>query len=40
LLGTSITADGTQIYQLPPGPCRVAITTATGVYAALTRIPL
>jgi hypothetical protein len=40
LMGSSITADGTQIYQLPPGPYRIAIATATGVYAALTRVPL
>jgi len=40
LLGTSITADGTQVYTgLPPGPYRIAIATATAVYANLTRVP-
>jgi len=39
LLGTSITADGTQSFTLPPGAYRFAIATATAVYANLTRVP-
>jgi len=39
LLGTSITADGTQSFTLPPGAYRIAIATATAVYANLTRVP-
>lgn len=40
-VGTSITAAGlTSPIYLPPGQYRLAVTTATAVFAALTRIML
>lgn len=39
-LGTAITAAGNQTYDLPPGSYRIAVTTATAVYASLTTVPL
>jgi hypothetical protein len=38
-VGSSITANGFSTYDLPPGQYRIAVTTATAVYAALTTIP-
>lgn len=38
--GTGFTADGNQQFDLAPGQYQLAITTATGVYAAVARIPL
>jgi hypothetical protein len=38
-VGSAITAAGFSNYDLPPGQYRLAITTATAVYAALTTIP-
>jgi hypothetical protein len=37
-VGSSITANGFSNYDLPAGQYRIAITTATAVYAALTTI--
>lgn len=34
-----LTASGTISASLPPGTYRLEVTSATGVYAALTRIP-
>jgi hypothetical protein len=39
-LGTAITSPGNQTYDLPPATYRIAIVTATGVYAALTDVPV
>jgi hypothetical protein len=38
-VGSSITTAGFANYDLPPGQYRLAITTATAVYAALTIVP-
>jgi hypothetical protein len=38
-VGSQITTNGTAIFDLPPGQYRIAITTATAVYAALTSVP-
>lgn len=38
-VGTSVTANGQSVLDLPPGQYRLSITTATAVFAALTRIP-
>jgi hypothetical protein len=37
-VGSSITTNGASTYDLPPGQYQIAITTATAVYAALTKI--
>jgi hypothetical protein len=37
-VGSSITANGVSTYDLVPGQYRIAVTTATAVYAALARI--
>ena len=37
-VGSSITANGVSTYDLVPGQDRIAVTTATAVYAALARI--
>jgi len=37
-VGSSITANGTSTYDLPPGQYRIGISSATAVYAALTKI--
>jgi hypothetical protein len=37
-VGSSITANGFSNYDLPPGQYQLAITSATAVYAALTKI--
>jgi hypothetical protein len=39
-LGTSITSATNQSYDLPPASYRLAIVTATAVYASLTSVPL
>jgi hypothetical protein len=39
-LGSAITAAGNQAYDLPPASYRLAIVTATAVYASLTSVPL
>lgn len=36
----SITADGILTFNLPPGTYQLVVTTATALYAALTRVPL
>lgn len=38
-VGAAITANGFVSQTLPPGQYRIAITTATAVYAALTSVP-
>ena len=38
-VGSAITANGFASLALPPGQYRIAITTATAVYAALTSMP-
>ena len=38
-VGSPLTADGTATFDLPPGDYKVAVTTATGVYVSLTRVP-
>ena len=38
-VGSSITANGLSTYDLPPGQYRIAITTATAAYLALTTVP-
>src|SRR5262245_42750614 len=38
--GASITARGVTNYDLPPGTYRLGVTTATGVYATITGVPL
>lgn len=38
-VGTAVTAAGQSTLDLPPGQYRIAVTTATAVFAALTRIP-
>lgn len=38
-VGSPITANGFVSLSLPPGQYRLAITTATAVYAALTSVP-
>jgi hypothetical protein len=38
-VGSSITADGTATYDLAPGSYKLAVTTVTGLYVSLTRIP-
>jgi len=38
-VGSAITANGFTTMDIPPGPYRLAITTATAVFAALTSIP-
>ena len=38
-VGSTITANGFVSLSLPPGQYRLAITTATAVYAALTSVP-
>jgi hypothetical protein len=39
-VGSSITADNFVVLgDLPPGQYRLAVTTATGVYAALSTVP-
>jgi microcystin-dependent protein len=37
-VGSSITTAGLTTFDLPPGQYRLAVTTATAVYAALTTI--
>jgi hypothetical protein len=39
-VGSSITAAGLTTYDLSPGQYRIAVTTATAVYAAVTSIPV
>ena len=40
-VGSTVTADGITTYSnLPPDQYRIVVTTATGVFAALTRIPV
>lgn len=36
----TFTANGAQLVDLPPGAYKLAISSATAVYAVLTRIPL
>jgi hypothetical protein len=36
---TAFTANGSSTVSLPPGTYKFAVTTATAVYAAVTRIP-
>ena len=36
----SLLADGTLTFNLPPGTYQLVVTTATALYAALTRVPL
>jgi hypothetical protein len=38
-VGTAVTAAGFSNFDLPPGQYRLAITTATAVYAALVNVP-
>lgn len=38
-VGTAITAAGANVSEVPPGKYRLLVTTATGVYATVTRIP-
>ena len=38
-VGSSITTNGYSTFDLVPGQYKIAITTATAVYAALTTIP-
>lgn len=38
--GDAVAGDGAFHYDLPPGQYRLALTTATDVLGALTRIPL
>lgn len=38
-VGSSITTNSFVNFDLPPGQYRIAITTATAVYAALTTVP-
>jgi hypothetical protein len=38
-VGRAITSNGFSSQALPPGQYRIAITTATGVFAALTSVP-
>jgi hypothetical protein len=38
-LGTALTAAGNQTFDLPPATYRIAVTTATAVYASLTSVP-
>jgi roadblock/LC7 domain-containing protein len=38
-VGNNFAANGTQMYDLPPGQYRVGITGASGVYFELTRVP-
>lgn len=38
-IGTAITAVGANVSEIPPGKYRLLVTTATGVYATVTRIP-
>jgi hypothetical protein len=38
-VGSAVTANGFASLTLPPGTYRIAITTATAVYAALTSVP-
>jgi hypothetical protein len=37
-VGSAVTANGTSTYDLPPGQYRIGISSATAVYAALTKI--
>jgi hypothetical protein len=37
-VGSSVTANGTSTYDLPAGQYRIGISSATAVYAALTKI--
>lgn len=37
--GVALTANGTAVYDLPPGTYQVAITTATAVQFFLVRVP-
>jgi hypothetical protein len=39
-VGSAISAAGLTTFDLPPGQFRIAVTTATAVYAAITRIPV
>jgi hypothetical protein len=39
-VGNALTEDGVAVYDLGPGQYRIAIETATAVYAALTSLPL
>lgn len=36
---TALTANGVTGFSIPPGQYRLAITTATGVYVGINRIP-
>ena len=36
---TALTANGVAVIDIPPGQFRFNITTATGIYAVVTRIP-
>jgi hypothetical protein len=38
-VGSAVTANGFASQALPPGQYRLAVTTATAVYAALTSVP-
>ena len=38
--GTKLTANGVATIYLAPGQYRLVVTTATGVYASLARVPL
>jgi hypothetical protein len=38
-VGSAITANGYSTYDLAPGQYRIAITSATAVYAALATVP-
>src|SRR5258708_40265577 len=38
-VGNNFAANGTQMYDLPPGQYRVGITGASGVYFEVTRVP-
>lgn len=37
-VGSAVTANGTSTYDLPAGQYRIGISSATAVYAALTKI--
>ena len=39
-VGSSVTAAGQSTVDIPPGQYRLSITTATAVFAALTRVPI
>lgn len=38
-VGSNVTAAGLSNYDLPPGQYQFVVTTATAVYASITRVP-